>query len=219
MVSYSLLQNEYLSSAVNVLTNSPKSLRITNRYISQLYFSPKVMKNLIKVLSCWFHKCLGLFNMLTVQECSEAGLFRHFFNHVFRSLQFGTYINYESCFSSNNLKSTVNFRNGAKNWENIFSFLDNCIWINYRKNSLLQKKCFPSRVNVLTMCLGPFNMLTVEVCSETGLSRHLSNHVFCYIKFREYISSEGHLFSKICKIWCRFEKWSNKSRKSVLFFR
>ena len=27
-------------------------------------------------------------------------------------------------------------------------------------------------------CFGPFNMLTVRKCSETGLFRHLSNHAF-----------------------------------------
>ena len=34
---FSLLQRQYSSSAVNVLTNSPKSLYITNRDILQLY--------------------------------------------------------------------------------------------------------------------------------------------------------------------------------------
>ena len=45
-------------------------------------------------------------------------------------------------------------------------------------------------------CLGPFRLLTVERCSETGLCRHFSNHVFRCLFFRKYISYEGHQCSK-----------------------
>ena len=44
------------------------------------------------------------------------------------------------------------------------------------------------------ICLGPFNMLSVKGCSETGLFRHLSNHVFRTPKFRILITYEGHFF-------------------------
>ena len=40
-------------------------------------------------------------------------------------------------------------------------------------------------------------MLTLEGFSETGLLRHLSNHVFRSPYIRKYISHERHLFLKI----------------------
>ena len=46
---------------------------------------------------------------------------------------------------------------------------------------------------IFQQCLGPFDMLTIEGCSETGPFRHLSNHVFRSIYFRKYISYEAHL--------------------------
>ena len=33
-----------------------------------------------------FDKCLGRFHMLTGEECSETGLFKHLSTHVFHSL-------------------------------------------------------------------------------------------------------------------------------------
>ena len=41
---------------------------------------------------------------------------------------------------------------------------------------------------------GPFNMLTVHKCSDTGLFRHLSNPAFCSLQFEKEITSEAHLF-------------------------
>ena len=38
------------------------------------------------------------------------------------------------------------------------------------------------------------NMLTVARCSETRLFRHLTNHTFPSLYFREYITHQGHLF-------------------------
>ena len=43
-------------------------------------------------------------------------------------------------------------------------------------------------------CFGLFNILTVKGCSEMGLFRHLSNHVFRSCNFLKYISYDGHLF-------------------------
>ena len=44
------------------------------------------MKNLIKVVSSGFHKCLGPFNMLNLGGSSETALFREWSNQVFDSL-------------------------------------------------------------------------------------------------------------------------------------
>ena len=43
-------------------------------------------------------------------------------------------------------------------------------------------------------CFGPFDMLTVYKCSDTGLLRHLSNADFCSLKFEKQITSEVHIF-------------------------
>ena len=42
-------------------------------------------------------------------------------------------------------------------------------------------------------CFGPFNMLAVHKCSDTGLFRHFNNPVFCSLKFQKQITSEDHL--------------------------
>ena len=48
--------------------------------------SLRVMKNMMKVLSCTYWKSLGPFNMLTVKGCSETVFFREWSNQVFDSL-------------------------------------------------------------------------------------------------------------------------------------
>ena len=49
-----------------------------NISLREIFFksnSLRVMKNMIKVLSCRFYKSLGPFNMLTVKGCSETVFF------------------------------------------------------------------------------------------------------------------------------------------------
>ena len=53
---------------------------------------------------------------------------------------------------------------------------------------------------ILNQCFRPFFMLPVEGSSQTGLVRHLSNHIFRSPYFRKHINYEGDLFSKIFKI-------------------
>ena len=75
-----------------------------------------------------------------VDEKIWTEVFRHWSNQVFGNMYFRKKTNYES-------------RNGAKNWENVFCFADNYIWIGYGKFSPLQRKYLSSRVNVLTNSL------------------------------------------------------------------
>ena len=49
-------------------------------------------------------------------------------------------------------------------------------------------------------CFGPFNMLTVEGCSEKRPFRQLPNHVFCSLYFPKHMSYEVHLLFKCSKI-------------------
>ena len=55
-----------------------------------------------------------------------------------------------SSFVSKCLKFNVDFKNAAKNWEKVFCFWDNCIWIGIVKLSLLRTGYFSSAANVLT---------------------------------------------------------------------
>ena len=55
-----------------------------------------------------------------------------------------------SSFDSKCLKFNVDFKNAAKNWEKVFCFWDNCIWIGIVKLSLLRTRYFLSAANVLT---------------------------------------------------------------------
>ena len=70
------------------------------------------------------------------------------------------------------------------------------------------------RVN---QCFRPFTMLRVDGLSQMGLFRYLSNHDFRGTLFRKFISYESHLFSKMFKIWFRFENCTQKFRKSFWF--
>ena len=83
-VEFSLLRGEYLSWAVNVLTNTLKILRITNKFfVSQLLSQWSI--NMVKVLSFRFRQCFDPFTMLLFEGLSEAELFRNWFKHVFWS--------------------------------------------------------------------------------------------------------------------------------------
>ena len=50
--------------------------------------SLRVIKNIMKVLSCRIYKSLGTFNMLTVKMCSETVFLREWSNQVFDNLYF-----------------------------------------------------------------------------------------------------------------------------------
>ena len=61
----SLLQREYLSSAVNVSTNSPKTFDLTNTD----FFEPRLSQSdqkMEKLLSRKFPQCLGPFNIVAI---------------------------------------------------------------------------------------------------------------------------------------------------------
>ena len=50
-----------------------------------------------------------------------------------------------------------------------------------------------SRKGAAVQFFGLFNMFTIEVCSETGLFKNLTNYVFRSVWFQKYITYEGHL--------------------------
>ena len=70
-----------------------------NISLREIFFksnSLRVMKNMMKVLSCRFYKSLGPFNMLTVKGVSETVFFKEWSNQVFHSLEFPKESSYDN---------------------------------------------------------------------------------------------------------------------------
>ena len=63
-------------------------------------------------------------------------------------------------------------------------------------------------------CFGVFMMLLVDGSSETGLFRHLSNHVFRIPLVQKSIGYQGHLFSQNVQNWIEISKMRQKIGKS-----
>ena len=106
--------------------------------------------NMIKVTWCRFEQCLGRFTMLLVEESYETGLLRHLSNNIFGVRNFGNakpmrvIVFFKTCKISNR------FEKWTKNWEKVFCFCDNCIWIAIIKLFLWRRKYISSPANVLT---------------------------------------------------------------------
>ena len=106
--------------------------------------------NMIKMVWCKFQQCLGTSAMLLVEGSSETGLFRHLSNLVFGVDNFENTKTKGVIFFSKCLKFKLDFKNAAKNWEKVFCFWDNCIWIGIVKLSLVRAGYFSMAGNVLT---------------------------------------------------------------------
>ena len=61
------------------------------------------------------------------------------------------------------IKLNVDFRNSEKNWEKVFCFWDNSIWIGCVKLSLLRGEYLSSAVNVLTNSLNILNSSNIDL--------------------------------------------------------
>ena len=64
-------------------------------------------------------------------------------------------------------------------------------------------------------CLGPFSMLAVKPCSDTGLFKHLSNHVFHNLWFRNMTSCELHDFLQNVRNLLHISELKQKILKDV----
>ena len=60
-------------------------------------------------------------------------------------------------------KFNVDYRNAEKNWEKVFCFWDNSIWIGCVKLSLLRGEYLSSAVNVLTNSLNILNSGNIDL--------------------------------------------------------
>ena len=105
--------------------------------------------NMIKMLSCRFQQFLATSAMFLVQGSSEKELFRHLSNNVFRVFNFRNTKAMSVIFFPKCLKINLYFKNAARNWEKVFCFWENCIWIGIVKFFLIRIDYFPSATNVL----------------------------------------------------------------------
>ena len=105
---------------------------------------------MIKMLWCSFQQCLLKSAMLLLEGSSETWLFRHLSDYVFRVCNFEKTKSMRVIFFSRYSKFKLDFKHVARNWEKLFCFWDNCIWIGIVKLSVLRTGYFSSAANVLT---------------------------------------------------------------------
>ena len=85
--------------------------------------------------------------------CFSLGPLKRYFLEIFLIMFFGVR-NFENTWAVRVIffwkcsKFNLAFKNGASNWENVFSFWDNCIWIGCLKVSLLRREYLLWAVNV-----------------------------------------------------------------------
>ena len=101
--------------------------------------------NMVEVL--WQQR-FGSFTMLVVEGCSQRAPFRHISEYpsVISKIQKSSGRDvFSKC-----LKFNQDLKNVRKNWEKVFCFWDNCIWIGIVKLSLSRTGYFSSGANALT---------------------------------------------------------------------
>ena len=118
--------------------------------------------NMVKVLSLRSKQCFGPFTTLPVKGFSEARLFTHLSNHVFRSPYFGNTYAMRVIFFWKCLKFNLDLNNAQNNSEKAFCFWDKCIWICCVKILLLRREYLSSAVNYLTDSLKIFHVTKRE---------------------------------------------------------
>ena len=106
--------------------------------------------NMIKVLWCRFHQCLGTLTILFVEASSKTRLSRHLSHYVFGIRNFENTEAMRIIFFSETFKISATFQKCSKSRAKIVCFSDNCIWIVIVKLSLLRTGCFSLVANVLT---------------------------------------------------------------------
>ena len=97
-----------------------------------------------------FQQSLSTFTMLLVAGYSEIGYFRHLSDYVFGVRNFENTKSMKVIFFFKYLKFQLDFKNAARNSENVFCWLNNCMRIGIVKLSLLRTGYFSSAANVLT---------------------------------------------------------------------
>ena len=105
---------------------------------------------MIEVLWCRFQQCLGRFTIFFVKASLKGDFLDIYLTTFSESATSKIKHLWRSSFFSKRLKFNLHFRNFAKNWEKVFCFWDNCIWIGIVKLSLVRTGYFSSAANGLT---------------------------------------------------------------------
>ena len=92
---------------------------------------------------------LRTFAMLLVKASSETVLLAIYLTTIWDSVILKIQNLWGSSFTLKYLKFNLHLKNAAKNWEKVFSFSDNSIWIGIVKFSLLKTGYFSWAANVL----------------------------------------------------------------------
>ena len=127
--------------------------------------------NMIKVLWRRFQKWLGTFTMLLFEGSSETFLFKNLYEYVFEVRIFENTKSMRVIFFLKYLKFKLDFKKGRKNWQKVFCFWDNCIWIGIVKLSLLKTGYFSSAANVLQNSTNILNVNKTDFLQLNWLCR------------------------------------------------
>ena len=137
IVKLSLLRTGYFSSAANVLRSSPKIWHVNKRDFFELNFLASHQQLWARLPYC----------------LSKDPLKRDFLDIYLATFSESVTSKIQnlwgSSFDSKCLKFNVDFKNAAKNWEKVFCFWDNCIWIGIVKLSLLRTRYSSLAANIL----------------------------------------------------------------------
>ena len=195
----------------------------------------------MKVLSCRFYKCLRPFNMLTVKECSETVFFLESkLTKFFTACKFRNKVAMTMIFFSKSLKFCGDSRNRLKKMKTslvlkIITFESGTTNSQNREQdtSHWQSNCYetpPSQVlsewlKIWWKCLhADFSRIWDSLkywqskgvlktfFLESGLTKSFTD-----CNFRNKAAMTIIIFSKMFKIWCRFQKWIKEIRKSFWF--
>ena len=132
-------------------------------------------------------------------------------------------------FFANCSKFNVDFRNVEKNWEKVFCFWDNSIWIDCIMLSLLRREHSPSVVNVLRNSLKILhstktNFFYIELCSQWSInmvivpSSWLQQCLCPFTMLLVEVSSETGFFRIYLITFLGVRNFTNISAIKVIFF-
>ena len=126
-----------------------------NIYIAKIWRMTAIFRRRFHFVYKWIYitpdsKYLKL-NTLTAEGFLGTVLFMQLSNHVFRNQWLQKYLCYEAHFKKKRSKFNGDSKNAIKKQQNVFSLLNNCIWIGSGKISLLWQNYLPPAVKVLTV--------------------------------------------------------------------
>ena len=83
------MKNKILFIVIQCVKKESQDLACQYERLFPTELTRDLSMNIIKVISCIFQQCLGMFAMLLVEGSSKTKLFRHLSNHVLEVINFG----------------------------------------------------------------------------------------------------------------------------------